>query len=53
MQVDDWRLHQLIEAGYSVTDASELAVRNDVDLHKAVDLVGAGCPADTAARILL
>jgi hypothetical protein len=33
--------------------AFELAERTDVDLHRATELLQAGCPVDTALRILL
>lgn len=52
-QVDGWRLSQLLRAGYDLPDASMLALRVDVDLHEACELVDRGCPADMAARILL
>ena len=48
-----WRLGQLVQAGFSPDKATELAVRLDVDLHEALDLVQRGCPPATAARILL
>ena len=49
----DWRLEQLIEAGYSAEDALMLAPRNDVDLHQAVALLRKGCPVEVALRILI
>ena len=51
-KVQSWRLHVLIEAGYPLELAEQLA-DSGADLHEAVALVGAGCSADTAARILL
>jgi hypothetical protein len=48
-----WRFEELERAGYPVGPANELAERSDVDLHAAVELVRAGCPVDTALRILL
>lgn len=51
-KVKRWRLEQLLDAGYELAAAEELAGRNDVDLHQAVELVKRGCPPDTAARIL-
>jgi hypothetical protein len=53
IKVRDWRMYQLIKAGYSVLVAGELAVRRDVDLHQACELLASGCPLETAARILL
>lgn len=52
VKVENWRLHVLIEAGYPVEVAGELAHSN-VDLHKAVELVRSGCDASLAATILL
>ena len=51
-KVQSWRLHVLIEAGYPLPLAEKLA-DSDADLHHAVELVGAGCGHETAARILL
>ena len=51
-KVEGWRLHVLIEAGYPLSLAERLA-GSEVDLHRAVELVGAGCTAETAAAILL
>jgi len=51
-KVESWRLHVLIEAGYPLPLAERLA-GSEADLHIAVDLVSAGCRAETAAEILL
>ena len=51
--VEAWRVERLERAGYSREAAEQLATRHDIDLHHAVDLVGAGCPPDIALRILL
>ena len=48
-----WRMSQLVQVGFSPTDATELAVRSDVNLHEALALVQNGCPPTTARRILL
>jgi hypothetical protein len=48
-----WRFGQLARAGFEPETATVLAARFDVDLHEALDLVGRGCPPETAARILL
>ena len=48
-----WRAAELLRAGYGNGAALELALRSDVDLHLAVDLIRRGCPPGTAARILL
>jgi hypothetical protein len=52
-RVERWREEALTRAGYDEAAAAELARRTDVDLHLALELVGAGCPPETAARILL
>ncbi len=51
-KVESWRLHVLIEAGYPLPIAEKLA-HSDADLHRAVELVRAGCTFNTAAEILL
>jgi hypothetical protein len=48
-----WRVEALERAGYLPSEATELAVRVDIDLHRAVDLVKQGCPSDLALKILL
>lgn len=52
-RVARWRLEQLLRAGYSETAALVLADLVHVDLHAALDLVGRGCPSETALRILV
>ena len=52
-EILDWRLGQLIEAGYDAEDALRLAVQTEVDLHRAAALLRSGCPPETALRILL
>jgi len=50
----DWRLHVLVEAGYPTVSAAAIAVKKDIDLHRAVALVKEkGCPVELAADILL
>ena len=51
-KVESWRLHVLMEAGYPLPLAERLA-GSEADLHLAVDLVAAGCPATVAAEILI
>jgi hypothetical protein len=48
-----WRAQELERAGYDPEAAAQLAARNDVDLHRAIELVELGCPADLALQILL
>lgn len=52
-RVSLWRAEELERVGYSAGAASALAVRRDVDLHLALDLVRKGCSYATALRILL
>ncbi len=52
-RIERWRAEELERAGYEPRAAGRLAVRHDVDLHAAVELVERGCPADLALRILL
>lgn len=51
-RVEGWRLHVLLEAGYPATLAEKLAA-SEADLHRAVDLLAAGCAPVTAAEIVL
>ena len=51
-KVESWRLHVLMEAGYPLPLAERLAA-SDADLHRAVELVDAGCDHAVAAEILL
>ena len=51
-KVETWRLHVLIEAGYPLPLAEKVA-HSAADLHRAVELVMAGCTFETAAEILL
>lgn len=52
-QVETWRVFVLREAGYPSDLAEVLAPRTDIDLHRACDLLSAGCSVKTAMRILL
>ena len=52
-RIERWRAEELERAGYTPSEAAELASRIDVDLHLAVELLGRGCPPETALRILL
>ena len=52
-RVLQWRRQALEQAGYPSRLALKLALRGEVDLHLAAGLVERGCPAETAARILL
>ena len=52
VKVESWRLHVLMEAGFSLPLAEKLA-HSEADLHRAVEMVRSGCDHETAARILL
>lgn len=52
-RIERWRAEELERAGYEPRAAGRLAVRHDVDLHAAVDLLERGCPSDLALKILL
>jgi hypothetical protein len=51
--VEAWRAEQLEMAGYGAQAAAELAMRHDVDLHVAVELLSNGCAPELALKILL
>ena len=51
-QVVEWRLGELLAAGYEREDALELALALEVDLHVATELPRRGCPHEIAVRIL-
>jgi hypothetical protein len=51
-QVERWRAQELERAGFSATVAAELAMRPDVDLHRAIELLEKGCSPELAADIL-
>jgi hypothetical protein len=54
LDVRAWRFEQLVDHGYEVDDAMELARARHVDLEQARTLVAKrGCPPALAARILL
>jgi hypothetical protein len=50
--VERWRAGELERAGYPDDVAAELAMRPDVDLHRAVELLAKGCTPELAAQIL-
>ena len=51
--IEAWRAEALERAGYPAEAAEEIAGRHDIDLHRAVDLLQAGCPVELALRIVL
>jgi hypothetical protein len=52
-KVERWRAEALERAGYDPSTAALLAIRSDVDLHQATELVEHGCSPELALRILL
>jgi hypothetical protein len=50
-EVEAWRLHVLLQAGYPLKVAERIA-RADADLHVAVEMLEQGCAPHIAARIL-
>jgi hypothetical protein len=52
-KVERWRAEALEKVGYDVISAHELAMRPDVDLHLAIELIENGCPVPLALEILL
>jgi hypothetical protein len=50
--VERWRAQELERAGFTEDVAAELATRNDVDLHRAIELLNNGCSPELAAEIL-
>ena len=51
-RVERWRAEALMRAGYDPHAATELAGRQDVDLHSAIQLLESGCPPELALAIL-
>lgn len=50
-EVEAWRLHVLLQAGYPLKVAERIAAAN-ADLHVAVEILERGCTPHMAARIL-
>jgi hypothetical protein len=53
VRVLSWRVERLIDAGYDGETALVIGLDERIDLHRAVSLLRAGCPPDTALRILI
>jgi hypothetical protein len=52
-RIERWRSEELFRAGYDPAAAEILAVRHDVDLHGATQLLANGCTPELALKILL
>jgi hypothetical protein len=52
-RIERWRAEALERGGYDSEAAAELARRQDIDLHRAVELLERGCSAELALQILL
>ena len=52
VDVVQWRLCRLLQAGFPADLAARLAGRPGIDVHALLALVDRGCPPDLAARIL-
>ena len=56
-QLDDelaiirWRTQRLLRIGYELREAARLALSR-IDIHELEQLVGRGCPLETAVRIV-
>jgi hypothetical protein len=51
--VEAWRAEQLETAGYGAQAAAQIAMRHDIDLHIAINLLASGCEPELALKILL
>jgi hypothetical protein len=51
--IEAWRAEELERAGYPAQAAAQIAIRQDIDLHRAIDLLAAGCSVELALRIVL
>lgn len=50
--VEAWRLRRLLDAGFPLPLALDLATTPGIDLHALLALIDRGCPPELAARIL-
>jgi hypothetical protein len=51
-EVNRWRREQLVLSGFSLPLAARVARDSRYDLHRLIELVERGCPAELAVRIL-
>lgn len=49
----EWRLENLLRAGYDERSSLLIALTPEIDLHSAIELLERGCALPTALRILL
>jgi hypothetical protein len=52
-RVERWRAEELERAGYELSAVAMLATSSEVDLHRAIELLSAGCSEELALQILL
>jgi hypothetical protein len=52
-RIERWRADELERAGFEPAGAGATAARHDIDLHRAVEMLEQGCPAELALQILL
>ena len=50
-EVDRWRSDRLVESGFPLPVATEVAQNARYDLHELIELVERGCPPELALRI--
>jgi hypothetical protein len=51
LEVIRWRTQRLLRIGYEIREAARLALSR-IDIHELEQLVGRGCPLETAVRIV-
>jgi hypothetical protein len=51
-ELTNWRMEQLVRAGFDAELAASVAADRAMDLHELIELVERGCPPAPAARIL-
>ena len=51
LEVVRWRTQRLLRIGYELREAARLALSR-IDIHELEQLVGRGCPLETAVRIV-
>lgn len=51
LEVIRWRTQRLLRIGYEIGEAASFALSR-IDIHELEQLVGKGCPLETAVRIV-